>query len=124
MDLPSHEVLSRLAAEDPQAFERLRRELVDSFIDNAPARLKRRLSGIQFRVDGERRLSRSALGSTVEIYQLMWRSFLHLNGAWQDVVRLKEGGMEVCPSTVAAGARQAVSARILEFRPQTGRIRD
>ena len=124
MELPSHEVLSRLASEDPQAFERLRRELVDSFIDHAPSRLKRRLSGIQFRVDGVRRLSRSALGTTVEIYQLMWRSFLHLNGVWQDVVRLKDGGMEACPSSFASGAQPVASARILEFRPQAGRVRE
>jgi hypothetical protein len=124
MELPSHEVLSRLASEDPQEFERLRRELVESFIDNAPSRLKRRLSGIQFRVDGVRRLSRSALGSTVEIYQLMWRSFLHLNGVWQDLVHFKDGDMEVCPSSSASGAQQVVSARILEFRPQTGRTRE
>jgi hypothetical protein len=123
MELPSHEVLSRLASEDPQEFERLRRELVESFIDSAPSRLRHRLSGIQFRVDGVRRLSRSALGSTVEIYQLMWQSFLRLNGVWQDVVHLRDATMGVCPPTFASGATAPVSARILEFRPQSGRMR-
>ena len=69
-ELPSHEELSQLARDDPQAYETLRRALVENFIDNAPDKYKKRLRGIQFRVDHQRQLSHTALGSTVRIYKL------------------------------------------------------
>ena len=121
LELPSHELLSQLACNDPRAFELLRQELVESFIDSAPARLKSRLSGIQFRVDGLRRLSRSALGSTVGVYQLMWSSFLRLNSTWQEVVRLKEGGIEESASTMTCCPLPSGTGRILEFKPRPRR---
>jgi len=77
--LPSHETLSKLACDDPRAFEALRDELVASYIRSAPERLQPRLQGIQFRVDAIRRLSRSPLGALVKIQALMWRSFLDLD---------------------------------------------
>lgn len=79
MTLPCHEELSRLACNDPQAFEALRDELVANCIQSAPERLQQRLYGIQFRVDAIRRLSRSPLGALVKIQALMWRSFLDLD---------------------------------------------
>jgi hypothetical protein len=91
LDLPSHDALAQLARNDPEAYEALRRKVVDGFIDSAPARLKSRLCGIQFRVDGLRRLSHaSALGATLRIYALMWKSFQHLNEVWQDFAPLED----------------------------------
>jgi hypothetical protein len=123
VELPSHDVLSRLARDDPEAYEALRREVIDSFIENAPARLKPRLYGIQFRVDCVRRLSRSALGSTVRVYELMWESFHRLNGNWQQLVQLKEGGFDALASTLTA-APASGGARILAFRPRAAGDQD
>lgn len=117
LELPSHEVLAQLAHDDPQAFENLRRELVDSFIDSAPAKYQPRLNGIQFRVDCERRLSRSALGSTVRVYKLMWESFLCLNRNWQELVHAKEAGESWHDSNPDPACAPRASARILKFRP-------
>ena len=121
LELPSHELLAKLARDDPDAFESLRRELLDSFIDNAPERLKPRLHGLQFRVDHERRLSRSALGSTVRIYELMWKSFLRLNYEWQDAVRLKDELVDPGGSKQTAAAAPKKSAQILGFLPRPPR---
>jgi hypothetical protein len=121
LELPSHEILSKLARDDPQAFESFRRELLDTFIENAPERLKPRLSGLQFRVDHERRLSRSALGSTVRIYELMWKSFLRLNYEWQDTVRLKDGLIDAGGSKLTATTAPKKSAKILGFLPRPPR---
>jgi len=109
LKLPSHEFLAELARDNPDAYEKLRLELIESFIASAPERIRPRLHGIQFRVEYERRLSRSALGTTVRLYEMMWESFLCLNESWQDVVHLKEPGAE----TPAPLPRE--SARILEF---------
>lgn len=110
--LPSHEDLARLARDDPPAYEVLRRQLIDDFIARAPAHLRRRLRGLQFQIDGVRRLSRSALGATVKIYQLMWNSFLTLNDHLQDLSR-PEAPLCAAPG---AGDRPAKSAQIIPFR--------
>lgn len=113
LELPSHEVLAQLARDDPQAYEALRSEMIEGFIDSAPERLRPRLSGIQFHVDGLRRLSRSsALGSTLKIYALMWQSFEHLNQVWQDF-RLDPARRD---STSATACIPQNSARIFQFR--------
>lgn len=117
LEIPSHEFLSQLAREDSQAYEALRRELLESFIESTPARHKRRLRGLQFRVDNERRLSHTALGSTVRIYQLMWESFLCLNREWQDFARMNEECEKLQEPTQALEYVPKRTARIIEFRP-------
>lgn len=114
--VPCHEDLSRLARENPLAFERLRRQLIDSLIASAPERNRPRLRGIQFQVECLRRLSRSALGSTVRVYDLMWESFLELNRSCQQLA--EQGDRLGAGKAVAAGHGQAPlrDAQILEFR--------
>lgn len=80
--LPDFETLARLARDDPQAFEALRRDMVDDFIEHAPANRQARLRGLQFRVDAVRRLSKSDLGAAVKIYEMMWTSFRQLADEW------------------------------------------
>ena len=75
---PDHETLARLARENPEAFERLRRDLLDGLIDRAPEHLKPRLRGVQFRVDQVRQLAHTPLNATIRISELMWKSFLAL----------------------------------------------
>jgi len=118
LELPSHEFLAQLARDDPQAYEAFRGELLENFIDSAPARLQPRLHGIQFRVDSVRRLSRSALGSTVKIYELMWESFLCLNQGWQNTLRMKNEYENSQGSMSTAECDPGASARIIEFRPR------
>jgi len=48
---------ARLARSDPERFEAQRRAAIDSLIDEAPEECQRRLSGLQFRIDMERRRS-------------------------------------------------------------------
>jgi len=116
IELPSHKILSQLAHDDPQAFEELRREVIDGFINRSPARISARLHGIQFRVDNERRLSRSALGSTVRIYKLMWDSFLQLNDSLQDFVPINSDRAYNHGSTITSDSVPKVSAKIFEFQ--------
>jgi len=128
--LPSHDVLSKLARDDPEAFEELRRELNDDLINNAPERMQPRLRGIQFRVDAMRQLSKSPLGAAVRVYSLMWESFLEMNRELQALVRPPDTphhGTQlrlVCSTTddevveqmSEPQARLERSARVIEFR--------
>lgn len=101
---PDHEALSTLARENPEAFETLRQELVGELIERAPETTKRRLQGLQFRIDVIHRRSTNSLGATVKIYKMMWQSFLRLH---HELTTFREP---------LEAPRQ--SAQILEFRPR------
>jgi hypothetical protein len=109
-ELPAHSVLAEMARNDPAAYESLRRELIDNLIDGAPEHLKPRLRGLQFRIDGVRQCSRTALGSTLKVYSLMWDSFLRLNEE-----------MGVFCGTRRRFTRPRRNAQIIEFRPSRRR---
>lgn len=105
-ELPAHSVLSQLAREDPCAYETLRRELIEDFLSNTPESVVGRLRGLQFRIDCVRRLSHSALGSTLKVYGMMHESFLQLNVLLNDI---HEAGPET-------DTTPAESAQVIEFR--------
>jgi len=76
--LPPHEVLAKLASEDPEALEALRRELIERYIAGAPEEVQLRLRQLQFRIDGIRKTSASPLAASQRIHALMWESFVQL----------------------------------------------
>lgn len=66
---------ANLAQADPDAFERRRREAIDSLIVSAPEHLQPRLQGLQFQVEMERRRSRTPYASCVRVSRMMWEKF-------------------------------------------------
>jgi len=113
--LPSQEELAQLAREDPQAFEALRSELIESTIRRAPERIQLRLRQLQFRIDGIRRLARTPLGALLKMQALMWESFLRMDEALQHfdaLTRAKEGatanlhGVQVRAQVISFRTRQ------------------
>jgi hypothetical protein len=92
--LPAFDVLVDMARNDPQGLETLRRSLTNAVIANARnEEARRRLRGIQFRVDMERRRSASPLGATIRISELMCRSLarLHRSMVEPDALRGQQG---------------------------------
>ena len=89
--LPPHDVLARLASEDPEALEALRREAIERHISGAPEGVQLRLRQLQFRIDGIRRTSTSSLVASQRIHALMWESFLQLKEELHRVGLLSRG---------------------------------
>jgi len=78
--LPAFEVLVDMARNDPQGLETLRRSLTNAVIAAAPTEAaRRRLRGVEFRIEMERRRSRSPLAATIRISELMCRSLAELH---------------------------------------------
>lgn len=69
-----------LAQSDPAAFEERRSCLIEDYIQNSPYHLQRRLRGLQFRVDMERRRARTPMGACVRISRMMWDALLGEGG--------------------------------------------
>lgn len=70
-ELPSFEQLVELAESDPDGLEHLRHALVEDFIQHAPANQRRRLKGLQFVIDMERRRAKNPVQSCIRMSQLM-----------------------------------------------------
>ncbi|MDY6941550.1 MAG: DUF3135 domain-containing protein [Pseudomonadota bacterium] len=64
-----------LAKSDPQAFEARRCEEIERLIGSASAANRCRLRGLQFRIDMERRRSRTPIGGCVRLSHLMMDAF-------------------------------------------------
>ncbi len=78
--LPAFDVLVDMARNDPDGLEQLRRKLTERIIERADGEEKRnRLRGLQFRVNMERKRSRTHLQATIRISEMMCRSLAQLH---------------------------------------------
>lgn len=94
--LPAFDVLVDMARNEPDQLERLRRHLTKHIINGAESEEKRRrLEGLQFRVDMERRRAGSALAATIRISEMMCHSLADLHKSM--VTPLAEEHTETAP---------------------------
>jgi hypothetical protein len=78
--LPAFDVLVDMARNDPEGLEKLRRSLTEAVISAATSDVtKRRLEGLQFRVDMERERATTPLAATIRISEMMCRSLADLH---------------------------------------------
>lgn len=78
--LPAFEVLAELGRRDPDALQALGRLLTDDVIKHAPRPAsRRRLEGLKFRIEMERRRAPDALSACVRLSQLMHQSLSELH---------------------------------------------
>lgn len=102
--------LTRLAAEDPEAFEHERQRLVEALIESAPQGQQQRLRGLQWRVDAERQRAATPLAACLRISAMMWERVTEAGGLL-DACRTLEGG------PLPAEPRAKNKAQLLDFRP-------
>jgi hypothetical protein len=77
-NLPEFEELMRLAKENPEELERIRKNAIEELIQQAPEHHQRRLRGLQFQVDMEREKAKNPMDSCVRVSRLMHDSFSKL----------------------------------------------
>ena len=79
--LPDHKTLSELAENSPEQLEFILRENINALIETTSGSHKRRLQGLQFQVDVQRKLAKNPIDSCIRISRMMHDSFLELNRA-------------------------------------------
>lgn len=78
--LPAFDVLVDMARNDPHGLETLRRSLTNAVITAAPTEdARRRLRGLQFRIDMERNRAATPLAATIRLSELMCHSLARLH---------------------------------------------
>jgi Protein of unknown function (DUF3135) len=96
--LPAFEVLAELGRRDPAALQALGRLLTDDVIKHAPRPAsRRRLEGLKFRIEMERRRAPDPLAACVRLSQLMHQSLSELH-----TVLNEPNGYRRVPTTTAA----------------------
>lgn len=71
MEMPTFDEMVHLAKTDPETLERIRLKLIEETIAEAPESCHRRLRGLQFQIDMERRKAGNAMGACVRISKMM-----------------------------------------------------
>lgn len=95
-----------LARTAPDEFEQRRRAVIESLISSSNN--VRRLRGLQWRIDLERKRAHTPLQSCVRLSSLMWDSFMELNDALNTLV-----GNDF--ESTSASSHSAQSAKIIHF---------
>lgn len=86
-ELPSFDTLVELAAKDPDGLEQLRHDLIEDIIARAPQTQRRRLEGLQFTIDMERRRAKNPVQSCMRMTQLMYERVIDLQDTLNDLVK-------------------------------------
>jgi hypothetical protein len=103
-----------LAKVAPEKFEQRRSECITSLIENT-GRKDQRLQGLQFRIDMERTLARTAMKSCLKISSLMWDSFFYFDDAMQKMFH--ENPRDVLKQLQPSHAQDA---KIIPFKGKGG----
>jgi hypothetical protein len=78
VEMPTFDEMVRLAKTDPETLENIRRVLIEDLIADAPESYQRRLRGLQFQIDMERRKAGNPMGACVAISKMMHDSLFKL----------------------------------------------
>jgi len=79
MTLPDFDTMMHLHRKDPQAIERLRHQLSSELVSNSSGDKKRRLLGLQFRIDIELRRAGNPTARLLKLSRIMQESLTGLN---------------------------------------------
>lgn len=104
---------SRLAAADPSAFEARRLALIEEFLGQFPASEQRRLRGLQFHIDMERRRARTPMAACLRLSAMMWDSLLGSEGLKSALDQLLQPASQT-PPPLSRPPRP--TGRVLPFR--------
>lgn len=86
-ELPGFDELRDMAQNNPEQLERLRVALCDQLIQEAPSEYRRKLRGLQFQIDMERRRAKTPMAACIAISGMMHESFDRLREALSSAER-------------------------------------
>ncbi len=69
-----------LAKSDPKAFEKQKREEIDTVINRAPEKSRQRLKGLQWSIDSKVKTAKNPMDACLKVYQMMMDSVYEKGG--------------------------------------------
>ncbi|MBL4794320.1 MAG: DUF3135 domain-containing protein [Pseudomonadales bacterium] len=116
--LPEFDELVRLAKTDPEALESLRADMCEKLILEAPADIRRRLRGLQFKIDMERERTKTPMAACIKISEMMHDSFGRLRDALNEAQGAQAGTLTDVSKDInrqAEAAPEPRAADIIQF---------
>ncbi|MES3007392.1 MAG: DUF3135 domain-containing protein [Pseudomonadota bacterium] len=113
-DLPDFDTLVTLHKEQPEELERIRSELTNAILENTTGESRRRLQGLQFRINMELRKARTPEARFIKMSSMMHEAFAELN----QVLHNPE------ESRLVTDRHSSREATILPFSSQRDRTQD
>lgn len=104
-----------LAKSDPVAFEARRIALIEDYLNQFPPPDQRRLRGLQFRIDMERRRARTPMAACLRLSSMMWDSLLGSHGLKQTLDQLLGNPASPPPASYRPSSAGR-GGRVLPFR--------
>jgi len=98
---------------DPAAFEARRAREISQAINSASEGSRRRLQGLQFRIELELQRSKTPLGRCVRMSNMMWDSVLELRDALKLLVEVPSA-----EASAAVARSNRPAAEVLSFKPR------
>jgi len=105
----------RLAEEDLESFEATRVAAIEELIESFSPANRDRMRRLQWRIDQERRLAKSPMGSCLRLSKMMWRQLLGEGGLRDRLLDLAGGMSRDSQGEAAAAAQPTSSAQVLAF---------
>jgi len=99
-----------LATRDPEGFEKRRQAVIENYLSSLPLSKQRRLRGLQFRIDMERRRAHTAMGACIKLSSMMWDALVGPGGLTTSLKMLTTSA----PHTLQVDPPR--NAQVLSFR--------
>lgn len=119
-ELPSFDALVELAARDPDGLEQLRHAMIEDIITRASHTQRRRLEGLQFTIDMERRRAKNPVQSCMRMTQLMYDRVSELQDSLNDLVNTTAylaPSEKDAPEAEVHTAREKYNAKVVPLFP-------
>ncbi|MCW8929131.1 MAG: DUF3135 domain-containing protein [Gammaproteobacteria bacterium] len=115
--LPEIDELLKMAENSPDQLEELRQKLCAQLIENAPEHYQKRLNGLQFQIDMERRKSNNPMHCCIKISEMMLDSYQELKTAISslDKAECESDEHSILPKYKFASSVKQASAEIIDF---------
>jgi hypothetical protein len=105
---------SKLAVDDPEAFENERIRAIEQMLQSLPETKQQRLRGLQWRIDQERRRSKSPMAACIQLSRMMWDTVVGDDGLLDTIQNLDPERMKA-----RRLEKQGLDAKILPFTRST-----
>ena len=81
---------SQLASEDPEAFESRREQILQTAIEAMPDDRQQRMRCLQWRIDQERKQSKTPMAACIRISKMMWDNVLGEHGLLETIKQVDQ----------------------------------
>ena len=80
---------SKLAINDPEAFEHKRKQVIEQTILAMSATTQQRIRSLQWRIDQERKFCKSSIAACIKLSNMMWEQVIGDTGLLQSIKSLE-----------------------------------